>query len=92
MPQYEKYVELVRETESAYICTVWTGPNYYIGYFPKKEVDGFMEYAGETGHHISFERAIARIPVSEMHFMCKTEDYNEAVLHAWINRMIDPSI
>lgn len=90
MAQFEKYVDLVRETEEAYICTIWTGPNYYIGYFLKEEVDGFMEYAAKAGHYVSFEHAIARTSVSDMHFMCKTEDYNDDVLQAWINRLIDP--
>lgn len=90
MAQFEKYVELVRETETAYICTIWTGPNYYIGYFPKQEVDGFMEYAAEEGHYISFENAIARTSVSDMHFMCKTEDYDADVLQAWIKWLVDP--
>lgn len=88
--QYEKYVELVKETETAYICTIWTGPYYYIGYFCKQDVDGFMEYAAETGHYVSFENAIARTSVSDMHFMCKTEDYNEDVLQAWIECMTHP--
>ena len=90
MAQYVKYVELVHETETVYICTIWTGPNYYIGYFSKQDVDGFMEYAAEAGHYISFENAIARTSVSDMHFMCKTEDYDDDVLQAWIKRLVDP--
>lgn len=90
MAQFEKYVELVHETETAYICTIWTGPNYYIGYFPKQEVDGFMEYAAEAGHYVSFESAVARTSVSDMQFMCKTEDYNGDVLRAWIKYMLNP--
>lgn len=86
MAQYTKYVELVHETQDAYICTIWTGPNYYIGYFSKKEVDGFMEYAAECGHYVSFETAISRTSVSDMHFMCKTEDYSKDVVQAWIDK------
>lgn len=90
MAQFIKDVELVHETETAYICTICTGPNYYIGYFSKQEVDGFMEYAAEAGYYVSFESAIARTSVSDMHFMCKTEDYDSDVLQAWIKWLVDP--
>lgn len=86
MTEHRKYVELIHETQDAYICTVWTGPNYYIGWFDKKEIDGFMEYAAECGHCISFEKAISRTPVSDMQFMCKTEDYSKEIEQAWIKQ------
>ncbi len=84
--QYKKDVHLVCETKDAYICTIWTGPNYYIGYFPRKEIDGFIEYAKSCGHYISFEAAISRTSVSDIEFMCKTEEYSNDIVQAWINQ------
>ena len=83
--QYEKYAEIVHETRDAYICTIWTGPNYYIGWFEKKALDDYLTYAEECGHYVSLDEAIARTHVDDMHFMCKTEDYTEDVLNDWIN-------
>lgn len=82
--QYEKYPEIVHETDTAYICTIWTGPNYYIGWFKKKELDDYLAYAAECGYYVSFEKAIARTHVDDMHFMCRTEDYSDDLLSEWI--------
>lgn len=87
--QYEKYPEVVHETEDAYICTIWTGPNYYIGYFDKADIDQYIAYAEECGVYVSFDDAIRRTHVDDMHFMCRTEDYSDDVLKAWIERLIN---
>lgn len=87
--QYEKHPEIVHETEDAYICTIWTGPNYYIGWFPKAELDAFIAYAEECGHFVTFDQAIARTHVDEMHFMCKSDEYCQEVLEAWIKYFIE---
>ncbi|MBP3674049.1 MAG: hypothetical protein J6J18_09505 [Oscillospiraceae bacterium] len=88
--QYEKYVEIVHETEDAYIATIWTGPNYYIGWFPKADLDAYVKYAEECGHYVSLEEAIRRTSVGDMHFMCKTEDYDQDTLDAWIAQLLNP--
>lgn len=85
---YIKYADIIHETEDAYIATIWTGPNYYIGWFPKAELDAEIEYAAECGVSVSLEKAIVRTSVADMHFMCKAEDYSEEVAQAWIEHFL----
>ena len=87
--QYEKYPEVVHETEDAYIATIWTGPNYYIGWFPKAELEAYANYAAEAGYPVTFEEALAQTHVDEMCFMCKTEDFSQEVLDDWIRYFLE---
>lgn len=88
--QYNKYPEIVAETDDAYICTIWTGPNYYIGYFKKADLDAYINYAEECGVSVTLDQAIARTHVDDMQFMCRTEDYCDDVLNAWIAYYLNP--
>lgn len=87
--QYKKYPEVVHETEDAYIATIWTGPNYYIGWFPKAELEAYANYAAEAGYPVTFEEALAQTHVDEMCFMCKTEDYSRELLDEWIQYFLE---
>ena len=81
---YEKYAEIVAETDEVYVATIWTGPNYYIGVWDKASIDDYVAYMDEGGFPMSHETAIAKTHVSDIRFMCKTEDYSQELLNEWI--------
>ncbi len=85
---YKKYVEIVKETERSVIATIWTGANYYIDIFSKKDLDDHVEYAGRYHDFITREDAIRFTHVDDMLWLCTTEDFSEELLNETIQTLI----
>lgn len=82
----KKYVEIVAETETHLIATVWTGANYYIDCFGKEMIDGQIAWAAESGVHLTAMDVIAHTSVLGMELLCRNEDYSQDLLKEEVER------
>ena len=87
MADYKKIVDIVIETETDYIATIWTGPNYYIDTFSKEDIKAHIEYTKACGVTISVKESIATTSVGDMQFMCKNDEFCEELLQDWIAQL-----
>lgn len=84
----KKYVEIVAETETHLIATIWTGANYYIDVFAKDMIEEQIACANENGIYVTNKDIIARTSVLDMDFLCKNEEYSQDILQEEIERYI----
>lgn len=84
----EKYVEIVKETERSVIATIWTGANYYIDIFPQKNLDHWVECAKQEHHFMTREDVIRNTSVTDMLWLCRTEDFTEDLLNETIQMLV----
>lgn len=82
----KKYAEIVAETDTHLIATVWTGANYYIDCFNKETIDGQIAWAEESGVHLTAKDVIERTSVLDMELLCKYEDYSQNLLKEEVER------
>lgn len=84
--QYKKYVEIVAETETHLIATVWTGPNYYIDLFDRADLNATIEAYAADGEYVTAEKLIGYKSVLEMEYLCRNDDFSQELLDEEIER------
>lgn len=85
MEDWKKYADIVFENGNVIVATVWTGRNFYIDIFDKHELTSKIEYLEtEFGIYYTLEEIIAKTHVSEMEYLCRHEDYSNALVQDWI--------